>query len=135
MPVCMHACIYLFSVCHLGSGHSELLRLSQPQTHVKTCVFTIESPNMLRWRPQQHTKKHVFERKVTLDTQSPQKIKHMFITPPPPRGSKAHLYGYMRLYMAIYAYIHPKICILGIGVCILGVWTCILSVWTHILGV
>jgi len=51
-----------------------------------------------------------------------------FVSPaPPPWGSRGHLYGYIRKYIAIYAYIHPKICILGVWACILGVWTCILS--------
>ena len=35
--------------------------------------------------------------------------------------------------MAIYGYIRPKMCILGVWICILGVWTCILGAWTCIL--
>ena len=48
---------------------------------------------------------------------------------PPSMGGPGSFGGniwlYMRLYMAIYDHIHPKICILGIWTCILGVWTCI----------
>ena len=35
------------------------------------------------------------------------------------------LCDYMRLYVAKYEHIHPKICIWGVWTCILGVWTCI----------
>jgi len=43
----------------------------------------------------------------------------------PPWGTTTLLLGYIRMYVAIYLYTHPKICIWDVWACMLGVRTCI----------